>query len=340
MKKVAVIMAGGRGERLWPMSTIDMPKQFIPLTSDHQTMLQLTVERISPLIKSEDIFIVTNASYKDIVFDQLPNLPRENVLLEPAMRNTAPCLALVTGVIKKRFGDAIVLVLAADHAIEKKENFLSSIKTAFAKAEEDCIVTIGMVPTRAETQYGYIEIAGGNKSRVKVTPVKRFVEKPSQAIAEEYFKSGNFLWNSGTFIWKNSHIEKCFYKYAPNIAPFISDFTNERAFVELPNISIDYAIMEKADNLFVVPADWGWDDVGSWLSIERLHTADENKNIITGKSVLYKGHNNIIINKTDKLVAATDVRDLVIVNTEKAILIINKNDIGNIKSLIKLAEGK
>jgi len=230
-------------------------------------MIQCTVDRVSPLFAIEDIFILTGERYKDLVKEQLPTLPESNILLEPCAKNTAPALALATKKIKEIYGDAIVTVLASDHYIKDEKEFLRCLEVAQNKAiEGNNLVTLGIVPIRADVGYGYIKLGGGFPP---VFAVQKFVEKPDLETAEKYLASGQYLWNSGMFIWKNSVIEEAFKKHAPIIKKYIDgkiEFEDE----SLEKISIDYAVMENAKNVYVVKGDFGWDDVGSHEAIERV----------------------------------------------------------------------
>jgi len=261
MEHVAVIMAGGKGTRLWPLSTAERPKQFLPLLGD-DTMIQCTVKRIAKSIKHENIFIVTSEKYRELSMSQLPELPSENILCEPVGKNTAPCIAMVTREVIKRFGDAIITVLASDHSINDTEEFIKTIKKAWTYAEKDNIVTLGIPPAYPEIGYGYIKIGkeiDPNKPAVAV--VDRFVEKPNLETAQQYLQSGDYVWNSGMFVWKNSVIYKCFQDFAPTIAQYID---GEIDFMDMPSVSIDVAVMEKAANILVIKSTFDWDDIGGW----------------------------------------------------------------------------
>lgn len=347
MKNVAVIMAGGKGERFWPMSTKEYPKQFLRLTDSSLTMIQLTVERIKKLVDLEDIYIITNRKYEDIMIKQLKSIPKENIIFEPVSKNTAPCIGLASAIIKKKYGDANVIVLSSDHAISNNILFLSSLTLAINHAEKGNIITLGIVPTRIETGYGYIKLGDKLKENDSIYKVEKFYEKPSYTLAKEYYDSKEFLWNSGIFVWKNSTIYQAFKVYMPELFSSILALENsvghkdfydvlECEFNKLESNSIDYGIMEKAKNIMVVPGSFGWDDVGSWLSVERLRNSDENNNILEGKIIEYNSTNNIMFNQEDKkLLAVSGVENLVIINTEKSLLIIDKDKVPEIKELIK-----
>ena len=291
MKTTALIMAGGRGERFWPRSRKSLPKQFLSLTGDGRTMIQLTVERILPLVDMEDIFIATNKDYKNLVKQQLPNLPEENILCEPVGRNTAPCIGLGAMHIAKKYEDALMMVLPSDHLIKYNSMFVSTLKEACRIAEENTnLVTIGITPDYPETGYGYIKF-NPNESKGQAFAVDRFVEKPTREVAKEYLETEEYLWNSGMFVWKTSSILK-------NIELFMKDIYEglvrikdsigtaeqkavlEKEFTAFRSESVDYGIMEKAEDIYTIPGTFGWDDVGSWLAVDRIRKSKEMGNVV------------------------------------------------------------
>lgn len=345
MEKTALIMAGGRGERFWPRSRKHLPKQFLSLTDDGKTMIQLTVERLLPLVPMENIYISTNSAYAALVTEQLPELPKANILCEPVGRNTAPCIALGAAHIAKKHGDALMLVLPSDHLIKYNSMFLSVLKEGCKLAEDkDSLVTIGITPDYAETGYGYIKFKG-DICIGTAFEVDRFVEKPNLELAKEYLASDEYLWNSGMFIWKVSIILDKFRQLLPDTYEGLMDIQAaidtsaeqevlERIFPTFPSISIDYGIMEKSENIYTIPGNFGWDDVGSWLAIERIKKSNENGNIIAG-NVLSISTENCIIEGNDKLIATIGLEDLVIVDTEDAILICDKAKTADIKKVLE-----
>ncbi|MDH5175000.1 MAG: mannose-1-phosphate guanylyltransferase, partial [Elusimicrobiota bacterium] len=258
----AVIMAGGKGERFWPLSRDRFPKQLVSLTGK-KSLLQETVERIQPLIPPRDILVVTRRPLARAVERQLPQVPRKNIISEPAGRNTAPCIGLAAKMIK---GDAVMVVLPADHIIVPRGKFMDTLKRAVTLAgETEDLITIGIKPTYAATGYGYIEV--GNKEKQGVFGVKRFAEKPDRKKAERFLKTGRFFWNSGIFVWKKSVILEAMRKYMPSLyrkLQMVSSKNIGKLYPKLPDISIDYGIMEKANNSLVIPADFSWEDLGSW----------------------------------------------------------------------------
>ena len=343
MNTTALIMAGGRGERFWPRSRKNLPKQFLSLTDDGKTMIQLTVERILPLVKMEDIYIATNKNYKELVRSQLPGIPEENILCEPVGRNTAPCIGLGAAHIGKKYENALMLVLPSDHLIKFNNMFLSSLREACRVAmEDDNLVTLGITPTYPETGYGYIKF-NPQKTLGGAYQVERFVEKPTLEVAKEYLETEEYLWNSGMFIWKLSSIWKNMEKYMPEtyaglqrigaaIGTPEEEAVLEQEFAALPSVSIDYGIMEKAQHIYTIPGTFGWDDVGSWLAVERIKKTNEDGNVVNGNVITIDTH-NCIVQGTNKLIAAVGLRDLIIVDTEDAILICEKHRAGDIRKV-------
>ena len=346
MKVTAVIMAGGRGERFWPKSRNDFPKQFLSLTSDGETMIQKTINRLAPLVATEDIFIVTNESYVPIIHQQLPDIPKENILAEPVAKNTAPCIALAAAVINKKYEDAVMMVLPSDHLIKYEEMYLDTMRHAIKVAKkDDNLVTIGITPTYPETGYGYINFFSNDDEMLGVYKVKKFVEKPCLETAKEYLNSGKYLWNSGMFVWKVSSIMKNFEMHLPAMYEgFLkmkesagnADFTAvlEKCFNEFESVSIDFGIMEKAENIYTLSGSFGWDDVGSWLALERINKTDECGNYVTGDVITINTRNNVICGGK-KLIAAVGLEDLIVVDTDDAILICSKDNTQDVKKVIE-----
>ncbi len=345
MKTTALIMAGGRGERFWPRSRKSLPKQFLSLTGDGRTMIQLTIERILPIVAMEDIFIATNRDYKALVKRQLPELPEENILCEPIGRNTAPCIGLGAVHIAHKYEDALMMVLPSDHLIKYNSMFVKVLKEACRIAEENMnLVTIGITPDYPETGYGYIKF---NPSICKgqAFAVDRFVEKPSLEVAKEYLETEEYLWNSGMFVWKTSSILK-------NMELFMKDTyaglqkiqaaigteeetqVLETEFAAFPSQSVDYGIMEKAESIYTIPGTFGWDDVGSWLAVERIRKTNELGNVVNG-NVITINSKNCIIEGSKKLIAAVGLDDLIVVDSEDATLICEKRSAGDIKKVLE-----
>ncbi len=342
MKTTAVIMAGGRGERFWPKSRVSRPKQFLSLTADGETMIQKTVKRLLPLVAEEDIYISTNEMYRHLAEEQLPNIPKENILCEPAPRNTAPCIAFAAAVINRKYEDAVMIVLPSDHLIGIEDIYVNTLKKAIATAESgNNLVTIGINPTYPETGYGYINFGSECNDAYNV---ERFVEKPDLPTAESYLASGKYLWNSGMFIWKISTIMGNIRRFMPEVyngavkigeaygAPEFNEVL-EREFTAMPSESVDFGIMEKAENIFTVPGSFGWDDVGSWLAVERVNEVDENNNYIEG-NVSFCDIKNTTVCGGKRLVAAVGVENVIIVDTDDAVLVCSKNSTQDVKKII------
>ena len=348
MVKTALIMAGGRGERFWPKSRKNLPKQFLSLTSDGKTMIQLTVERISPVVSLENIYISTNTSYKKLVMEQLPGIPEENILCEPVGRNTAPCIGLAAVHIRKKLGDAIMMVLPSDHLIKNNVMFLDVLRDAATAAEENTnLVTIGITPSYPETGYGYIQFDSQNLKECtsRAYKVVNFKEKPDLSTAKEYVASGDYLWNSGMFIWKVSSILSNMENLMPAMYDGLKKIESsigtqeqeqvlESEFINFKSESIDYGIMEHAKDIYIIPGAFGWDDVGSWLALERINSTNEFGNVVNG-NVISIDTKNSIIHGNEKLIATVWLNDIIIIDTEDALLICDKDSTQDIKKVIE-----
>ena len=344
----AVIMAGGKGERFWPKSRTNLPKQFLSLTEDGKSMIQHTIERLSGLVDINNTYVVTNKSYKELIMEHLPSLPIENIIIEPEAKNTAPCIGLAAIHIANKDPNSKMIVLPADHLIKFNELFIDTLELGLeAINDEDNIITIGITPNYPETGYGYINFKKGNhpKNLKNVYEVLKFEEKPNLEKAKQYLRSGKYLWNSGMFIWKTSTILKCFENLLPIVFEGLEKIkktigtelyieTLTREFSKFPSESIDYGIMEKAKNIYVIPGNFGWDDVGSWLSLERINKTNQDGNIIKGNVVTIETKNSII-QATDKLIATVGLEDVIIVDTKDALLICNKDNTQDVKKIIE-----
>lgn len=345
MNTTALIMAGGRGERFWPKSRKNMPKQFLSLTDDGKTMIQLTVERISPMVKLEDIYVATNKDYKALVLKQLPGLPEQNVLCEPVGRNTAPCIGLGAMHMAKKYDDAMMFVFPSDHLIKFNKMFIRTLHDACEVAEkDDNLVTIGIVPDYPETGYGYIKF-DSHITEGQAYKVDRFVEKPSLEVAKEYLTTEEYLWNSGMFIWKVSSILKNLQRFMPDTYKALKRIQDaigteqesnvlEKEFYGIQSQSIDYGIMEKAEDIYILLGTFGWDDVGSWLAVERIKKTNEFGNVVNGNIITVNSH-NCIIQGEKKLIAAVGLEDMIVVDTEDATLICSKDHAGDIKKVLE-----
>lgn len=345
MKKTALIMAGGRGERFWPKSRKSLPKQFLSLTGDGKTMIQLTVERILPLVDMQDIYIATNRSYKALVRQQLPELPEENILCEPVAKNTAPCIGLGAMHIAKKYEDAVMFVLPSDHLIKYNAMYLDTLRRASEVAEEgENLVTLGIMPDYPETGYGYIKFQPDARKGVAFE-VERFVEKPDLETAKRYLATEQYLWNSGMFIWRISTILHNMEKYLPETYAGLGRIRDaigtseenevlEKEFALFKSESIDYGIMEKADRIYTLPGSFGWDDVGSWNAVERIQPANEFGNVVNGNAVTVDTK-RCIIQGGKKLIATVGLEDIIIVDTDDALLVCEKGDAGEIKKVLE-----
>lgn len=345
MTTTALIMAGGRGERFWPKSRKNLPKQFLSLTNDGKTMFQLTVERILPIVHIADIYISTNEEYRGLVQCQLPELPPENILCEPVGRNTAPCIGLGAMHISKKYEDAVMIVLPSDHLIKQRALFINALKDACTVAEiGDNLVTMGITPNEPETGYGYIKF-DSNRCENNAFSVEKFVEKPNLETAKGYLESEQYLWNSGMFVWKVSTILKNIERLIPetyvgllkireSIGTEGEKAVLQDVFPKFESISVDYGIMEHASNIFTIPCSFGWDDVGSWLAMERIIQANQFNNVVTGNLVAINTKNCILLGGK-KLIATVGLQNLIVVDTDDALLICDKEDTGDIKKVLE-----
>lgn len=345
MKVTALIMAGGRGERFWPRSRKNLPKQFLCLTDDGKTMIQHTVERILPLVDMEDIYIATNREYRALAEKQLPNIPKENILCEPIGRNTAPCIGMGAVHINNKYDDALMIVLPSDHLIKYNSMFVNVLKDACEVAEQgNNLTTIGITPNYPETGYGYIKF-DADQNLGRSYGVDCFVEKPSIEKAKEYVADELYLWNSGMFVWKVSSILGNMKEFMPAtydglmkikeaIGTDEQDAVLETEFTKMESESIDYGIMEKAQNIYVLPGTFGWDDVGSWLAVGRIKKSNEYGNVVSG-NVITVNSKNSIIEGSDKLIATVGVNNMIVVDTDDALLICDKDHAGEIKKVIE-----
>lgn len=336
----AVIMAGGSGQRFWPLSTAARPKQFLDLERCGHTLLQATFSRLQALTEGpERTFVVTGERYAELVLQQLPDLPPENLLLEPAGRDTAPAAALAALELRARLGDAVMGLFPSDHRVADVAAFHDTLRRAVALTEAtDGIVTLGMEPDRPATGYGYIEqgdpVAGGYQ-------VARFVEKPDLASAQSYLETGRYSWNGGIFVWRVGTILDELCRYAPGLFTPLAEAHGagrvHEVFPGLPKISIDYAVMERTQKAYVVPADFGWDDVGDWQALERLlHRESHETNTVVGQHIGLEASGNIIYTESDEdIVATLGVEDLVIVKRHNAVLLMRKDRVQDLKKLLE-----
>ena len=347
-----IIMAGGVGSRFWPLSRTSYPKQFIDILGTGKSLMQQTYERFKPLIPAENFLIVTNADYKDLVLEQLPDLKSEQVLLEPFMRNTAPCIAYANQKITLQNPDAKIIVTPADHLVLNVPEFHSIIKKALAFVEQkESLLTLGISPSRPDTGYGYIQKAE-KETTDDLYKVKRFTEKPDLEKAKFFLKSGEFFWNSGIFLWSLKSINNAFSKYLPEINHLFEQEKNkfntqqeaeaiQDIYTHCQNISIDYGVMEKADNVYVLESDFDWSDLGTWGSLYANSQKDDNNNAVMGENVFLNETKNCIINVPSKKIVITQgLEDYILVESKDMLLICKKEEEQRIKEFTQKAKNK
>ncbi|MBC8043560.1 MAG: NTP transferase domain-containing protein [Rhizobacter sp.] len=357
----AVIMAGGVGSRLWPLSRKKMPKQFLDFFGDG-TMIAKTIERLHGLVPVENIFIVTNKSGKAIIRKQLPAIKSRNIIVEPVGRNTAPCIALATCFIQKQNPDATMVVLPADHLIQNIDLFQRTLAAAIETANKtNALVTLGIKPTRPETGYGYIQSQEGDpelaaaisvRFGINAHRVKTFAEKPDLETAQGFLNSGDFLWNSGMFVWRAESIANEIARSLPDLHNDMEMLTatigtkQEKKVIEdvyswTHSVSIDYGVMEKAESVYVLEADFDWSDVGSWDEVMKLRQRDENGNSIGDEKLfLHKTTNTVILKPKHKAVAIVGLEDVIVVDTEDALLICKRGHSQDVKHIVDTIKRK
>ena len=367
-----VIMAGGVGSRFWPFSRNDRPKQFLDFFGTGRSLLQMTVDRFRPLVPIENMLVVTNIAYKQLILEQVPDLEEKQILCEPARRNTAPCIAYAVSHIRaiclRKAGltaqnqdwsrpemQVNMVVAASDHLILEEETFRNTISKAFDfVAQHKAILTLGMCPTRPETGYGYIQY---NKeadaiSTSDIFPVKTFTEKPNLEMAKVFVDSGEFLWNSGIFVWNLQTISEAFRYLLPEVADrfregeLLMGTDKEEAFIEeifpkCPNISIDYGIMEKANNVYVMPSSFGWSDLGTWGSLYELSDKDEQHNVsLHSEALFYESEGNVVTLEPGKLAVIQGMQDMIVAEQNGVLLICKKEEEQRIKQFVTDAQEK
>jgi mannose-1-phosphate guanylyltransferase len=344
-----VIMAGGVGARFWPMSTTARPKQFIDVLGIGQTLLQMTFSRLSKICPPSQIYIVTNTIYREQVLEQLPAIRSEQVLCEPARRNTAPCIAYANHVIMQKDPEAVIVVAPSDHIILNEAQFTENVNDAMkAATDNDWLITLGIEPSRPDTGYGYIQFREGSvlEAIPRMKKVKTFTEKPNLEIAISFLESGDFLWNSGIFIWSLKTIHHAFEQYLNEVNELFREGSgkygtaDEEDFIKQTysvcrNISIDYGVMEKADNVYVMSVDFGWSDLGTWGSLYEIRNRDENNNAIVGNNVMtYDSFGCIVNMPKDKLVVMQGLKDFIVVEEDGSLLICRKEDEQQIRQFV------
>ena len=330
-----VIMAGGIGSRFWPYSRAAKPKQFLDVLGTGRSLLQMTFDRFLNICPAENVYVITNKSYKDLVKEQLPELSDDQVLLEPIGRNTAPAVAYPAFKIKEKDPEAIMIVAPSDHVVFKDNIFAENLNTAIDAARgSDKLITLGIVPSRPETGYGYIQYHSSALDEVK--KVKTFTEKPELELAKKFIESGDFVWNAGIFIWSVDTITKAFYKYMEDTAEVFAEgaehyYTEgEQAFIDkaytlCKSISIDYGVMEKAENVYMVKGRFDWSDLGSWDSLHEIRDKDANENVVDGNAILYDTKNSFVKGPDDVLIVTQDLDGYLVTLSDNVVLICKKD---------------
>jgi mannose-1-phosphate guanylyltransferase len=350
----AVIMAGGSGTRFWPKSTKKYPKQFLSLFGEG-TMIQNTANRIKEIIPQERILVVTNDNYVGIVKEQLPKVPETNIVGEPVAKNTAPCVAIAAELLIKQDPEAIMVVLPADHHITDPEEFQNILSTAVAKAEQgDNLVTIGIQPNRPETGFGYIHANSSEPEAIKgnkVESVLGFKEKPDVKTAEEFVSAGDYYWNSGMFIWKAQTVLEEFKKQLPDMYDALKDASQDlytdlhsaainEFYFDCESVSIDYGIMEGARGVFVVPGDFGWNDVGSWTAVYDLGEKNKDGNVVQTLNASFAGaEKNLVVSNSGKMISLVGVENVAVIETEDSILVCDLNQAQGVKEIVEQLKG-
>jgi mannose-1-phosphate guanylyltransferase len=345
------IMAGGVGSRFWPASREDKPKQFLDILGDGKSLLRMTFERFLHVTTADKIFIVTNAKYKAQVMEHLPEMTENQILCEPSRNNTGPCVAYTAFKLQALDPDANIVIAPSDALIVNEILFAANINKALEyTAENDALVTLGIAPDKPHTGYGYIQFHG-KEVQDGVYPVKRFAEKPDLDTAKSFLRDGDYLWNAGIFIWRAKTVLKAYEQYAPEIYALLSqglscyNTPEEQAFIDefypqTPRISVDYAIMENADNIFTIPAQFGWSDLGAWGALYQETVKDERGNVLSGEKILLEDvHNSYIRAPEGKLVVVGGVDDLLVIDEGDVLLIYPRNREQEIKHLRQQAEG-
>ena len=343
----AVIMAGGIGSRFWPISRTKLPKQFIDMLGTGKTLIQTTYDRFRKIVPETNIFVATNESYADIVREQLPQLSSQQLILEPMMRNTAPCIAYASHKIQQLNPDATMVIAPADHLILETDTFVSDVTKGLKCAEDnDWLITLGIKPSRPDTGYGYIQY--GKSSPVPgFRRVKTFTEKPNLELAKTFLQSGDFLWNAGIFIWSAKSIISAFDKYQTEMNDVFKEgtevYNSDReakfisgAFVRCVNISIDFAIMEKADNVYVLPSDFGWSDLGTWSSVYELAEKDYLGNVSSSSKnvIVYDSSNCMIHTPKNKLVIIKGLHNFIVVESDDTLMSCPKDQEQGVKQIV------
>ena len=347
----AILMAGGVGSRFWPVSTEDFPKQFHDMLGTGDTLIQKTFNRLANIIPKENIFILTNERYNDLVFEQLPEVTKRQVVLESAMRNTAPCILYAALKIQKENEDAVMIVAPSDHWIEDENAFTQNVQTAFDFCStNNALMTLGIKPTFPNTGYGYIEYDKTSSNAIK--PVSQFREKPDYNTAKDFITQGNFLWNAGIFMWSVKSVVEAFASNQPQLfklfekgievynTDFEDDFIREN-YGKAENISVDYALMEKSKNVYVLPATFDWNDLGTWGSLyDKLEKDTSNNAVVNAKTLTEDASGNMIRTQNNKVVVVDGLQDYIIVDKDEVLLIFPKAKEQDIKKTLQKVKDK
>ena len=351
----ALIMAGGVGSRFWPVSRTEFPKQFIDFFGVGKTLIQSTYDRFLQICPPENIFIVTNDIYVDLIKEQIPSIGNNQILAEPIMRNTAPCIAYGSMKIAELNPDAVIVVAPSDHTIADQQGFIKAIEQSMAAAaDNNCLITLGIKPNRPDTGYGYIQY---NQELLptdqEIHKVKTFTEKPNLELAQSFVQSGDFLWNAGIFIWSAKSINKSFEKHLPDMHEIFNQGKNfyntqnevqfiANAYLQCTNISIDFGIMEKAENVYVLPSDFGWSDLGTWASIYEMAEKDYVGNaVIPSEQVMMFDSSNCMVNvPSEKLVILQSLHNYIVVESNNTLLICPRSEEQNVKHIVADVKAK
>ncbi len=339
----ALILAGGAGTRLWPRSRTNTPKQLLALSGE-QTMMQTTVNRVLPILPYEHIFVATNREYGPLINQQLPSIPRQNIVEEPSGKNTAPCIGLAAMHMRKLDPNAVMASLHADHYIADEEGFRQALLAAEEVAREGYLVTLGITPDKPETGYGYVQrgAAMGQYNDHAVYEVAQFLEKPDLPTAEKFVASGEYYWNSGIFIWQLSTLLDAFSRHMPEFSQQLDQMGQALDAGEMIDLiwqginpeSIDVGLMERAEKVAVVPVDIGWNDVGSWVAIHEINQTDENDNVVLKTEHIGLDTTGSLIQGNARLIATIGLEDVVIVDTDDALLVCAKDKVQDIKKIV------
>jgi mannose-1-phosphate guanylyltransferase len=349
----AVILAGGRGERFWPLSRIEHPKQLLHITSE-KTMLQETIDRVKDLIPVERTLVVTGENIKKAILERVGYLKEENLIVEPEMKNTCLAIALAASHLKRIDPSATMVVLSSDHVIKPQDKLQKILEVGIEIATSgQYLITLGIVPARAETAYGYIEFSElyNSVDDILIYQIKEFKEKPNRIVAQQYYYDRKHLWNSGIFIWTASTILDALEKHVPQMFKEIESYSRQigtksqgeaitKLYQKAESISIDFAVLEKADNALVIKADLEWDDVGNWLALDRVKQKDRDANVIVGEAKTINTYETTVVNDSKGIIATLGVSDLVIVKTDEIVFVAHKTKVQDVKDLLREFAGK